>query len=360
MMRISFVNHRDIDHPRAGGAERWIHDLGRALIKRGNSVEVVSVGWKGARSRQIVDGIRIRRFPGNLIAHAAVPPSLRLVTRPDVIVESLAHVVPWAGPRILRDRGVALFFHSHARTLRGQVSPRFAEILERIERMYPWIYRGWLFVTGSSQSADDLRNLGVPETDIRVIRPGVDTGVFAPGIPAREPRLVYFSGLREYKRPSHAIELLRRLTADGIDASLDIIGDGPSLRQVRANSSDLGSRVRFVGRIADARQLAELVGKAWLNVVTSTAEGWGLVILEAAACGVPTVGYRVPGVEEAVAAGETGLLAENGSVSELTSAAKEILKNSDHWRSRCRAYAESLTWESAAASWDSVLREAVG
>ena len=109
------------------------------------------------------------------------------------------------------------------------------------------------------------------------------------------------------------------------------------------------------GKVGD-QQLRTILGEAWVNLHCSVAEGWGYSAMEAAACGVPTVAYDVPGIQESVVDGETGLLVPDGDDIAFASAVKQILDHPLRWRGPARRHAERYTWERAATEWESVLQ----
>ncbi|MCI4326916.1 MAG: glycosyltransferase family 4 protein [Thermoplasmata archaeon] len=355
-MRILWNNHRDSSHPRAGGAEQTIRAVGGRLATSGHEVHLLTSRAPGAPAEETVDGIQVHRFSGAVGAHLALPEQLRRL-RPDVVVDDLGHVVPWMSPQLGPSPGVAFFRHLHRRTLAGQVAPWLVPPLIAVERSYPVVYRSWSFVAESGSSARDLRALGVRERSITPIPPGVDLERFTPGDRSRDPSFVFFSGMRAYKRPDHAIRALGVLRAGGLRASLDVVGAVLDDAWIRSLPEKCGvaDDVRFLGRLTDA-DLEAVVRRAWANVNCSVSEGWGYSILESAAAGVPTAGYSVPGVRDAVGSGAIGRLAPDGDVPALARAMGELLKRSTEWRDRCRAYAEQFPWSRCAGRWEELLQ----
>lgn len=284
--------------------------------------------------------------------------ALRRVARlgsEDVVVGDLAHVIPWPNARITRPRHVAFFRHLHARTLGGQTTRASAAALAGVERMYPILYGNRVqFVTESHAGAADLQGLGIGLSQIYVIPPGVDSKTYRPMTRTGTARLVHFSGLRPYKRPAHAIALLRLLLRRGVDAELVIVGGGPHLSGLQEEASDLGERVRFPGHLPEA-ELVRVVAQSWLHVACSVSEGWGYSAWEAASCGVPTVAYRVPGLQESVLDGVTGALVRDEDLAGMSDAAISLLGVDEGWRGRCRRAVEGKTWEASAKAWRSML-----
>ena len=126
---------------------------------------------------------------------------------------------------------------------------------------------------------------------------------------ARLDRTHYFKGLH----------LLIDAVAQLPDAALVVGGDGEWRAQYEARArASLGARARFVGDVPDEAlpayyRAADVVA---LPSVDRT-EAFGLVLLEALACGTPVVASRLPGVRTLVDDGRTGYLVEPGNVDEL-------------------------------------------
>ena len=93
---------------------------------------------------------------------------------------------------------------------------------------------------------------------------------------------------------------------------LVIVGDGPERDRLaaRIRTEPALRNVVLEGRVTEQRK-AELLQKAWLLVHTADHEGWGLVIVEAALCGTPSLAYNVPGVRDAIQNDVTGVLVDS-------------------------------------------------
>lgn len=352
-LKVLWVNHRDPRSPRAGGAERTLWEVSRRLVRRGHRVVVVSGGWKGCLREEEMEGVTVMRYGSRILPHVVLP-LIESCHDVSVVVDDLAHAVPWFSPWMTHKPGTAFFRHLHARTLPGQVPTVAARTLTWLERRYRAIYRNWPFVTESPSSAKDLQTLGIDSSQVTLIPPGVDTDLFRPGGQPAEPVLVYFSGMRRYKRPEHAILLLRRLLDVGVHARLLMVGTGPTMQELRQSSLDLGDRIQFCGRVSD-EVLADLLRGATVHVQCSVAEGWGLTAIEAAASGIPTVGYRVPGLVDTVEGSGCGILVPDGNVEALSEATRIVLEAPERWRTVCRSVANGFSWEKTTSDWESHL-----
>lgn len=145
-----------------------------------------------------------------------------------------------------------------------------------------------------------------------------------PGMEPEAPLLVHVSNFRPIKRTLDLVEVLARVRRR-LPARMILVGDGPERKRTEARAWELGiaDAVRFLGTTPD---LASIVRQADLFVVTSESESFCLAALEALACGVPVIGYRVGGLPELVTE-EVGRLVPPFSVEALAGAAIELLQS---------------------------------
>jgi glycosyltransferase involved in cell wall biosynthesis len=135
-----------------------------------------------------------------------------------------------------------------------------------------------------------------------------------------------------------------------------IAGDGPDLDRLRAAA---GAGAELLGGVSEADK-QELLAEAWLLVHPAAHEGWGTVIMEAAALGTPTVAFDVRGVRDSVVDGETGVLAadEDAFVAAWSRLAADRVTR-DRFSEQARARAATFTWQRAVDEFDAVAHEAV-
>ncbi|MDX1509188.1 MAG: glycosyltransferase, partial [Woeseiaceae bacterium] len=205
-------------------------------------------------------------------------------------------------------------------------------------------YRPFRRVIAISETiADVLRNHGVDDDKIVVIRSAVDAAQFADA-----PDRAAFK--REFNVPDDALVIaaagqliprkghryLLQAVAD-LDASrrpfrLLIFGDGYLANQLRAQAASLGlfDVVQFVGFRDD---LDRYMGCFDLFVHPALAEGLGVAALKAQAAGVPVIGFDAGGMHEAVADGESGVLVPAEDIDALRGALAALLDD-DESRSR--------------------------
>lgn len=317
---------------------------------------MVASGWRGAARTDEADGLRIHRVGGRYSYALAAPGYYRRALaqkRYDVIVEDL-NKVPLFAPFWARDPLVLLVHHLFGSTGFGGAAFPVAAATWLLERPIPAVYRGVPAQVVSPSTAADLVRRGFPAADIEVIPNGVDLARFhVPSEAERfaRPTLLFMSRLRRYKGADLLLRALHGLRAGGLDARAVIAGKGDDEPRLRALAGELGlgSAVEFAGYVDEDRKL-ELLRRSWVHVLPSAKEGWGLTVLEAGACGTPSVVSDAPGLRDSVPAG-TGLRVPHGDVPALTAALRRILEDGGlraELGRGAREFAERHGWERAA------------
>ncbi len=153
---------------------------------------------------------------------------------------------------------------------------------------------------------------------------------------------LYCGRLAAEKNLPLLLRAFRGLTAPR--ARLLLIGDGPLREQLAA---DADARVVFTG-YRQGEELARLYACADVMAFPSLTETFGNVMLEAMAAGLPVIGFRVPGPQDIVRPGETGLLLETVEAAALSRAMEELMQDAPKRRrlgANARAYAQKQNWQ---------------
>ena len=181
----------------------------------------------------------------------------------------------------------------------------------------------------------------------RVIHCGLEPDryrhVSEPGRPAigRPARVLCVASLRLYKGVTHLIEAFARLDAAGIDAHLEVIGEGElrgSLESQIAQEA-LADRIWLVGTRTQS-QVVDALARADVFVLPSVVapdgqmEGIPVSLMEAMAAGVPVVATRLSGIPELVVDGETGVLVEPADAAALAGAIRRTLDDPESAQGR--------------------------
>jgi glycosyltransferase involved in cell wall biosynthesis len=206
--------------------------------------------------------------------------------------------------------------------------------------------RSDMVIAPSALIRDELRARGV-RAPIAVVPTGVDLQRFAPGdrgaarralgLPPAGALLLYVGRLDPEKSVDRVLLAFDRLASTVPDARLLLVGQGTTSAALRARARGLGAapRIVFLGaRAHDA--LVDCYRAADAFLFASETETQGLVLAEAAACGIPAVAVSAPGCEEVVRDGETGLLAKSDPAA-LADAAIGLLLDEPRRRQMGRA-----------------------
>ncbi len=147
---------------------------------------------------------------------------------------------------------------------------------------------------------------------------------------AGEKILIHISNFRPVKRLQDVVEVFAETNRE-VPCRLLMVGDGPEGPGIHQDleSRGLADRVHFLGK---QERVVELLSISDLCLLTSEKESFGLVALEAMACGVPVIASTAGGLPEIIKDNETGYLLPVGDVKAMADRAVKILTDPDLWR----------------------------
>ena len=194
---------------------------------------------------------------------------------------------------------------------------------------------GRLFLCASSFIRQRLLEAGFPESRTHTHYIGVDCRNIRPrGHLEEQLRILHVARLVEVKGTRYLLRAFARVARTHDAVRLLIIGDGPLRRPLRALAASLGvgDRVEFLGALPHAEVLSSMRKAAMLvlpgiRTATGREEGLGMVLLEAAATGVPIIGSRVGGIPECIVDGKTGFLVPERDEETLARRMAELLED---------------------------------
>jgi len=205
---------------------------------------------------------------------------------------------------------------------------------------YPLLRRrlareGRLFLCASSFIRQRLLETGFPESRTHTHYIGVDCRTIRPrGDFEEELLILHVARLVEVKGARYLLRAFAKVARTYHPVRLQIIGDGPLRRPLRALAASLGvaDRVEFLGALPHAQVLASMRKAAMLvlpgiRTRTGREEGLGMVLLEAAATGVPLIGSRVGGIPECIVDGKSGFLVPERDDEALARRMAELLED---------------------------------
>jgi glycosyltransferase involved in cell wall biosynthesis len=268
----------------------------------------------------------------------------------DALVE-VWNGVPWFSPVWFRGPHLTVFHHVHGPMWDQLFGPRLAAMGRALEgRIAPPFYRRTRVVTPSDATRDELiRTLGLRPDRVTAIPNGVSPFWQPGGTRAAVPTVVACGRMAPVKRFLLLAEAVRAARERVPDLRFVAVGDGPERAKLAdwMVSNDAASWVDLPGSL-DREALRDRYRSAWVVASASLAEGWGLTMTEAAACGTPAVATDIGGHRCSVVDGTTGVLA---APDDLAAALADLL--TDHERRRrmgvaARERASRLTWDASA------------
>ena len=366
----------------AGGMNVYVLHLARSLAGRGWTVDLATLGRDPAAEAIAVTALG----PGLRLLSVAVPGAARAAKADltgftagfgaalnafyDGAAPELVHAHYWlsgvAARELCAAREIPLVLTLHTtaavKNLRAgegeNPEPRYREDAER-----ELIRDACTTVVNTPSEAEQMSALyGADPSRLRVIPPGVDPEVFRPpprAAPAdpHAPFTVLCAGrLQPLKGPQILVEALGLLRGHRSPPALRLVlagtGDPDFLASLHRRVAELGigDAVEFHGSMPSS-ELAGLMRRADAVAVPSSSETFGLVALEAQACGTPVLATDVDGLRFAVAPGETGWLVPGRSPELWAEALRRAASSPERWRAMGGAAGErtrNVTWEAVA------------
>jgi phosphatidylinositol alpha-1,6-mannosyltransferase len=328
--------------PKVGGIQSYLWELWRRLDPERTTV--LTTPHKGDRAFDAAQPMRVERDRARwLLPTTALARRIdRLAAEVDADVVLLDPALPVGllGPRLERPYGVVL--HGAEVTVPGRM-PGTRRMLARVLR------DAQLVVAAGGYPATEARRAAGRDLPTVVVPPGVDPERFHPlsdaerraerrrlGLDPDAPVVLGLSRLVPRKGFDVLIEAGAALAVRHPDLQIAIAGAGRDRKRLERVATHHGSPVRFLGRLPEADLpvvhgvadcFAMLCRDRWAGLEQ---EGFGIVFLEAAACGVPAVAGRSGGSAEAVLDGATGIVVDGSrDVVAVAAAIDRILSDRD-------------------------------
>jgi glycosyltransferase involved in cell wall biosynthesis len=372
-----------------GGTERCISELAEALERRGHNITV----FCNAKDPLLLPNAKTYRVPtirwpslARYLSFLITNSLVQLVARQRGDQFDVIHST---GPDVLHPTVTTLHCCTGAvadvlALSRSGITPRPFSRLRRFVNQ--WSYRAIslveryvvergarrVIVVSEALAADVRHHDGCPNSTPLVIPNGVNLSEFQPGVHAlglrtelgllaEEPTVIFVGYNWERKGIETLVSALALLRErDGLTAALLVVGGRGSTSYEAGVRDRLGGRVRFLGARTD---MAALYGVADICVLPSEQESFGMPVLEAMACGIPTVVSRCAGVAEIIADGIDGVLLDSPlDIDELAAKLAPLLLSADVRQQlgvRARSTATRYSWDEIARRTEEVYREAV-
>jgi glycosyltransferase involved in cell wall biosynthesis len=383
-------------HPAPGGVETHVLQISKVLRSMGHNVKVLTsdlykevpftkMDGIDGHDRETIEGIEVQRFKartfGDEMHYVLTPSMLSPLLRTDAdIVHAHSygyfHVNLAAFAR--RMTGLPFVFTTH---FHPDWSMWGGERRRSLRKVYDKLLgRSTLnaadrIIIHTNNELSLMASLGVDEEKVRVIPAGVDISKYTPppdgkgfrkafGIDG--PFILYAGRLATNKGLNHLVRAFSKVSKEkGLEPlKLVLVGEDHGVRaslEKVAHRAGVSDRVIYTDHISDDDLFRGAFSACELLALPSDYEAFGLVLVEAMACGRPCVATRVGGIPEVVDHGRTGLLVEYGDVKALASALMELLTDDKKARAMGRSgrkrVEERFTWEKVTVKIEDVYKE---
>ena len=359
--------------PMINGVAVFSHNLAVGLAKRGHEVLVLTPSQKGKSYEAFDDGVRVsylksmeakiypdqihkaeKRFKlfyrhGFRVSVFPKGEVKRILDdfQPDVVHVQVSDPIGLSVVSYARNHGIPVVTteHNQPEVLTEPLKvPRFAK--KPIDAMLSSYFANRQsksdFVTmPTKQAIHNLlegRNFKVP---IAAVSNGVDLSSFKPGrvlksvrekygVPSSQPVVLYVGRVDPEKNVGAVLTAFSAVLEKMPEALFVVVGDGVDLPRLKSEAKRLGisKSVKFLGRVT-GDDLCEVYKMGTVFATASEIETQGIVLIEAAASGLPLVAVDKGAVSEICVAGVNGFLCQPGDISELAGAIYKLLSNKD-------------------------------
>ncbi len=362
-MRILIFSWRGPGHPHAGGAEISTHEHAEGWVNAGHQVTLFTSFYQGAKSQEVIDGVNIIRKGTQILGvhwEALIWYLFENHPKYDMVIDQF-HGIPFFTPIYVRAKKLGFIHEVTKEVWALNPWPRPFNLMPAIigiicePLIFKFFYKKIPFMTGSESAKKDLIFWGIPKNNITVVHHGLNSPKNQPAFPKEKAKtLIFLGALSKDKGIEDALRIFSILSSSGFDFQFWVVGKGEAnyLKYLKSLSHKLGldKLVKFWGFASEEKKF-ELLTKSRILINPSVREGWGLVVVEAAWVGTPTVGYNVPGLRDSILNGKTGLLCSpnpNSCAEAVLSLVKDE-KRYQIFRQNCFKWSKKFSWKKSSA-----------
>lgn len=360
LLRVLWLNWRDIKNPEAGGSEVLTHEVAKRLIKSHNcDITLFTSRFNKALPLEHIDGIRIIRQGCRYTVYEKAKRHIKSKLNDyDLVIDEI-NARGFLTPKFIKEKPIVALIHQLSTEQFFHEIPFPLNFVARYYLEKKWLsyYKQTPTVTVSDSTKNELETLGF--TNIHLIPEGLSLTPLS-SVPQKEthPTLVFIGRLKKHKLPDHAIRAFSIINKRFPDAKFWVIGEG----YLRNKLQELNVKnVTFFGHVNDSKKL-ELLRRAHVVLMPAMREGWGLVVTESNSMGTPVVAYNVPGLRDSVKDGVTGILSEENTPSSLASAALLLLEDEIllyELSNNALIFSRNFSWDISASIFSDIINEVV-
>lgn len=366
-MKILVLSWRGLGHPNAGGAEIATFEHAKKWVQAGHIVTLFTAYYPNAKREEILAGVRIIRNGSQVFGVQFKAFKWYLFNdhpKYDVVIDQF-HGIPFFTPLYVSSKKLG-FIHEVTKELwRLNPWPKPLNLIPFIfgtffePAIFKFLYSNIPFMAVSESTKKDLIDWGIPSGNITVIHNGINIPkIKSHWLKERNKTLVYLGSISKDKGIEKALNVFAYLYKIQRDWKFWVVGksDLRYLKILKKQVSNLGisKKIKFWGFVNEEKKY-ELLAKAHILINPSIREGWGLVVIEGARVGTPTIAFNVAGLRDSIINGKTGILIDKQSAEDLANKVMELLSNVKKYKQMSK---DAILW-SKRFSWEKSTKESI-
>lgn len=375
---ILALSWRDIQSPKAGGAEVHTHEMLRRADKDKYKIYHFAPRSKGQAAHEEIDGITYIRHGNVMTVILAAMRYYRKHKKDIDFVIDQCNTHRFFTPLWVEPQKRIFYIHQLTKEI-WDYSAKFplSKIGKALEESFLRLNRRDPVITVSESTRDELAARGYDKEKIRIIHNGIS---FAPWersswYPKEEnPVFIYAGRYSPYKGITVAVEALARIKEEHPGAKLWIIGKKDQdfvdnylmplctkyhMAWEDAVSDNPAGDIVSWGYVSEEKKL-ELLSRSWALVFPSIREGWGIPITEAGCVGTPSIAFDSPGIREAVNYGKAGYLCNGNTTDGLAAQMRKVILEKELYESMRESafqYSSQFRWDETGSAFGKFIEE---
>jgi glycosyltransferase involved in cell wall biosynthesis len=365
-MKVLFLATRDWRNPGAAGGDIQMWEYARYLAARAHTVTFLASSFVGAPREELVDSVHVVRLGGvlSLWLRTFLHYMLHCRGKYDIIVaEGFGGArIPRLVPLYAKEPVVTEWHQIHRDLFASQYPRLFVPVLCLFERSVAFIHRNTRVRAGTKEWQEAFSTIGFRRENVFLVPVSIREQWLAGSVErVSAPTIVWLGKFRRYKCPDHAIAAMKEVVAQVPAARLILAGRHDDRKyeqrlQRLCNELGIGGNVEFRFNLTEDEKLS-LLRSCRVMVLPSSVEGFGIVVLEANACGVPVIASS--GVPEGAVQHEyNGLRYPFGDIAALARSIIRLLRHDElHARlsTNSVAFARQFSWQQVGAQFEEAL-----
>lgn len=371
-MRVLVLATRDWLNPSAAGGDIQMWEYASYLASRGHEITFVASAFAGSKSEEDVDGVKVVRLGGilSLWYRTFLYYMRHCRGQYDVVVAEGfgGSRIPRLTPLYVKEPLITEWHQIHRELFKAQYPRPLVPLLNLFERSVAFIHRNTLVRAGTLEWQDAFPSIGFKPGNVFLVPVSIREDWLEGGKAGQvaTPTILWLGKFRRYKCPHHVIQAMKEVVREVPDARLVLAGRHDDRRYEAGlwrlvAELGLGDAVEFRFDLSEEDKRATLE-EARVMVLPSSVEGFGIVVLEANARGVPVIASSgVP--EGAVRHEHNGLRYRYGDTWELAQAIVGVLEDGDSYArlsANSLEFAKQFEWREVGSQYQEVVKQALG